>query len=126
MKKYSGAEAWEEGTGNIIMMGTCSICGNYRPIEEMAVNANVHEERCRECFKKYGNVPLETLCAALCLHEMHIYDLSENDLDILVFLQKKKISLNRELDKIQEKADYQREKINQIIDYTIKKIKETH
>lgn len=118
------SEAWEEGTGRIITMGTCSICGNYCPSQEMAINSNIMEVRCRDCFKKYGDVPLETLCAALCVYGIHIYDLSEDDLDILVPLQKKKITLNREFDKIQENANKQRAKINKTIDGTIKKIKE--
>jgi len=136
------SQAWEEGTGNIITMGTCSICGKSCPLQEMAVNINIIEVRCKDCFKKYGNVPLETLCAALCVYGMHIYDLSEDDLDILVALQKKKIDLNRKterkiigtvnalrgvgrekrLEDVQKKANNQRAKINQRINGTIKKM----
>lgn len=123
---------------------TCSICGNRHPHIEMVVNAKFEEARCKVCFERYGNVPLETLSASLCWFGMNIMDIPRVDLDVLVSLQKKKITLNRETEKkiidmtnalwvfrreksienVQKKAKEERDRINAGIDGIIKEIKE--
>ncbi|MBU1067274.1 hypothetical protein KKE60_05775 [Patescibacteria group bacterium] len=124
---------------------TCSICGTKHPHIEMHLNAQFEEARCKPCFERYGDVPLETLSAALARFDLNIIDIPREDLDVLVSLQKKKITLNREteqkmIDKanalwvfggrenkikdIQEKAKVKRDRINAEIDGIIKEIKE--
>ena len=123
---------------------TCSICGTGHPHTEMHVNALFEEARCKECFERYGDVPLETLSAALARFDLNIIDIPREDLDVLVLLQKKKIALNRETEKkiagltggkwvfmrekrledVQNKAKEERDRINAGIDGVIKSIKE--
>ncbi len=123
---------------------TCSICGTRHPHIEMHLNAKFEEQRCKECFKRYGDVPLETLSAALCRFDLNIIDIPRVDLDVLISLQKKKIALNRETEKkiagltgakwvfmrekrlesVQKKAKEERDRINAGIDGMIKAIKE--
>lgn len=122
----------------------CSICGTRHPHIEMRLNANFEEARCKECFERYGDVPLETLCASLANFNLNILDIPREDLDMLVPLQKKKIALNRETDKkiselsgakwvlmrkrrienIRKTANEERDRINQEIDDMIKAISE--
>lgn len=123
---------------------TCSICGTKHPHIEMVINAKFEEARCKPCFERYGDVPLETLSAALARFDLNIIDIPREDLDVLVSLQKKKISLNRETEKkiagltgaklllmrekrlkdVQEKAKEERDRINVEIDDRIKEIKD--
>lgn len=123
---------------------TCSICGTRHPHIEMHINALFEEQRCKPCFERYGDVPLETLSAALARFDLNIIDIPREDLDVLVSLQKKKITLNRETEKkiagltgskwvfrrekrledVQKKAKEERDRINAGIDGIIKEIKE--
>ena len=123
---------------------TCSICGTRHPHIEMHINTLFEEARCKPCFERYGDVPLETLSAALARFDLNIIDIPREDLDVLVSLQKKKITLNRETEKriagltgakwvllrewrlkrAQEKAKKERDRINAGIDGMIKAIKE--
>ncbi|MDP3352666.1 MAG: hypothetical protein Q8S44_02880 [Flavobacteriaceae bacterium] len=123
---------------------TCSICGTRHPHIEMVVNTNFEEARCKDCFERYGDVPLETLSASLSRFSLNIMEIPRADLDVLVPLQKKKIALNRETDKkiaeltgakwvfmrkrriknVQEKAKEERDRINAGMDGMIKAIKE--
>lgn len=123
---------------------TCSICGTKRPHTEMHVNAKFEEARCKNCFERYGNVPLETLSAALSSFNLNIIDIPRVDLDVLISMQNKKIKLNRETEKkiidltnglwvfrrekkikdVQKKANEERDRINLGIDSIIKEIKE--
>lgn len=123
---------------------TCSICGTRHPHIEMFVNAKFDEARCKPCFERYGDVPLETLSAALSRFDLNIIEIPREDLDGLVSLQKKKITLNRETEKkminlanavwvfrrekrignVQKKAQDERDSINVEIDSMIKAIKE--
>lgn len=125
---------------------TCSICGTKHPHIEMHINAKFEEARCKECFERYGDVPLETLSAALTRFDLNIMDIQREDLDKLVSLQKKKIALNRKTEQkmidtanalwvfrrekklkdVQEKAKEERDRINNEIDSVIKAIKEKH
>lgn len=123
---------------------TCSTCGTRHPHIEMHINALFEEARCKPCFERYGDVPLETLSAALARLDLNIIDIPREDLDVLVSLQKKKITLNRETEKkiagltgskwvfmrekrledVQKKAKEERDRINVEIDGNIKEIKE--
>lgn len=123
---------------------TCSICGTGHPHTEMHINAKFEEARCKECFERYGDVPLETLSAALCRFNLNIMDIQRVDLDVLVSLQKKKIDLNRKterkiigtanalwgfsrekrIESVQKKAKEERDRINAGIDGIIKSIKD--
>lgn len=122
----------------------CSICGTRHPRTEMHINAKFEEARCRPCFERYGDVPLETLSAALSIFNLNIIDIPREDLDGLVTLQKKKIALNRDTDKkiidmtnavwvfrrekrikdVQKKAEEERDIINTQINGIIKAIKD--
>lgn len=123
---------------------TCSICGTRHPHIEMHINTLFEEARCKPCFERYGDVPLETLSAALARFDLNIIDIPREDLDVLVLLQKRKIKLNRETEKkiidtanalwvfrrekrledVQKKAKEERDRINAGIDGIIKEIKE--
>ncbi len=122
----------------------CSICGTKHPHIEMILNTNFEEARCKSCFERYGDVPLETLCASLAVFNLNILDIQLKYLDLLVPLQKKKIALNKETDKkiaglsgtkwvfmrkrriekLQKEANEERDRINTEIDDMIKAIKE--
>lgn len=123
---------------------TCSICGTKHPHIEMYINAKFEEVRCKPCFERYGDVPLETLSAALTRFDLNIMDIPREDLDKLVSLQKKKIALNRKteqkiidtanalwvfrrerrIEDVRKKAKEERDRINVEIDGVIKAIKE--
>lgn len=125
---------------------TCSICGTKHPHIEMAINAKFEEARCKSCFERYGDVPLETLSASLTRFNLNIMDIPREDLDMLVSLQKKKIALNRETEKkiagltgakwvfrrekrledVLKKATEERDRINREIDDMIKGIKDKY
>lgn len=123
---------------------TCSICGNKYQHIEMHINKLFEEARCKPCFERYGDVPLETLSAALSRFDLNIIEIPREDLDALASLQKEKIDLNRMTEKtieglakgkwvfrrekriedVLKKAQEKRDRINMGIDGKIKAIKE--